>query len=125
MKGVFLLAVCVVVASAANHMRVRRQSAFNLPAGVDLLVGELDTSFSCQDRIYGYYADISNKCKVFHVCLPPKRHFSFLCGNLTVFNQATMTCSDPDAAISCDKSEEYYKLNKNFGVIDPNDLIPV
>ncbi|XP_076366071.1 uncharacterized protein LOC143254996 [Tachypleus tridentatus] len=128
MKAVFLLAVCIVIARASNLLRVRRQSevfSFKLPAGAELLVSNLDISFSCQDRIYGYYADMSNDCKVFHVCVPPKKHYSFICGNLTVFDQATMTCADPEAAISCSESEKYYVLNQNFGVLDTTKLIKV
>ena len=42
----------------------------NLPSGASENLGNIDTSFSCIDRPYGYYADQRNDCKVFHVCYP-------------------------------------------------------
>ena len=85
------------------------------------LYAPLDLGFSCEGREYGYYADVANSCQVsfiflpflqvfstsslhqvFHVCLPIEddfgaiietAHWSFICGNATVFDQETLTCN--------------------------------
>lgn len=44
-------------------------------------------SFSCQNRLPGYYADMETRCQVWHWCLHSGYQFSFLCPNGTVFNQ--------------------------------------
>merc|ERR1719378_1112371 len=44
-----------------------------LPASAaDLLDAPYDYGFNCdqQDAGYGYYADVNNGCKVFHICVP-------------------------------------------------------
>ena len=61
--------------------------------GVDyplLSAPDLDTQFSCQGRVPGgYYADVDQRCQVFHVCLSPEKELraSFLCPNGTMFAQ--------------------------------------
>ncbi|ROT68212.1 hypothetical protein C7M84_013664 [Penaeus vannamei] len=47
-----------------------------------------ETSFSCADRPYGYYADTEANCQVFHICLN-NNIWSFLCPNQTLFNQVS------------------------------------
>nr|XP_027224321.1 uncharacterized protein LOC113816474 [Penaeus vannamei] len=47
-----------------------------------------ETSFSCADRPYGYYADTEANCQVFHICLN-NNIWSFLCPNQTLFNQGS------------------------------------
>ena len=42
----------------------------NLPSGASARLGSIDTSFSCVDLPYGFYADQANDCRVFHVCNP-------------------------------------------------------
>ncbi|XP_013791037.1 uncharacterized protein LOC106474887 [Limulus polyphemus] len=109
-----------------NSYRLAKREAFNLPDGVDLVVGTIDTSFSCADKNQGYYADPGNDCKLFHVCIPRdledgKRdfeHYSFFCGNLTVFDQLTFTCTYPEAALPCKQAKDYYYLNDNIGLED-------
>lgn len=46
-----------------------------------------DLSFSCSNRLPGYYADIETRCQVWHWCLHSGTMFDFLCPNGTVFNQ--------------------------------------
>ncbi|GIX94611.1 chitin-binding type-2 domain-containing protein [Caerostris darwini] len=55
------------------------------------------TSFSCDGRTYGYYADPEVNCQVFHICPGAYGvgHYSFLCPNQTVFNQAYLVCDHP------------------------------
>jgi len=98
---------------------------YQLADGVEgFLTAPLDTSFSCEGRPYGYYADVPNSCQVFHVCLPlPEEgglvrvaHFSFVCGNRTVFSQFSLTCSHPEDAFPCDQAESLYDaVNAEFG----------
>lgn len=61
-----------------------------LPDNATLIRENIVDTFSCQDRIYGYYADMANECQVFHVCMPQTRssiRWSFICPAETVFNQ--------------------------------------
>lgn len=79
--------------------------------------------FSCEGRIYGYYADVANNCQIFHVCAPPEGQYSFFCPNQTIFDQRYMVCSDPSDAVPCNEAENYYALNQNFGVLELDKLL--
>ncbi|XP_003744684.1 uncharacterized protein LOC100904139 [Galendromus occidentalis] len=98
------------------------QSTLQLPAGAELLLGPIRTSFQCP-MAYGYYADADNDCRVFHVCNPVQRgdrlkveKYSFICGNLTVFDQLSQTCTFPNNAIPCGNAAEFFYLNERIGV---------
>ena len=79
-----------------------------LPASAaDLLDAPYDYGFNCdqQDAGYGYYADVNNGCKVFHICVPIYDNegaldrmdkYSFVCGEGTQFDQSTLTCNYPE-----------------------------
>jgi hypothetical protein len=70
-----------------------QDQAYKLASLGDEIAGPIQKSFSCQGKDYGYYADTSNGCKVFHVCAPQqKRHFSFFCNEGTIFDQEAQTC---------------------------------
>lgn len=61
-----------------------------LPNNATAIRENIVDNFSCDGRIYGYYADIDNECQIFHVCLPQDRgsiRWSFICPAETVFNQ--------------------------------------
>ena len=82
-----------------------------------LLIAPLVKSFSCDGRDYGYYADVANNCQVFHICWPKMNEledivgmnmWSFICGNQTVFDQATLTCNHVSAAFPCEESESLF-----------------
>lgn len=74
--------------------------------------GGIRTSFSCDGLGYGYYADPDNDCKIFHICQSFKmsdgsiynNHWSFVCGNQTVFNQVSLSCSHPEDAVPCESA---------------------
>ncbi|XP_050686029.1 U-scoloptoxin(01)-Cw1a-like [Eriocheir sinensis] len=93
----------------------------------DLLISPLVTSFSCDNRPYGYYADVDNACQVYHVCMPlfdadgdlhGSYHFSFVCGNATVFCQQTLTCIVPNEFCRCEDSPEHYDfVNARFAKV--------
>ena len=81
------------------------------------LAAPLSLSFSCEGRQYGYYADVDNHCQVFHICLPLEddagqvtetAHWSFICGNGTVFDQQTLTCNYEKDSIPCDQAASLY-----------------
>merc|ERR1712142_463340 len=100
-----------------------------LPDGAEsiLRARSLQTTFTCDNRPYGYYADMDNNCEIFHVCLPisdatgapiETAHFSFLCGNLTSFSQEALSCVHRDEAFPCEESATLYDIsNSEFGVI--------
>ncbi|XP_076034918.1 uncharacterized protein LOC143021369 [Oratosquilla oratoria] len=96
---------------------------FNLPSGASLLMGQIDVSFSCGDRPYGFYADEANNCQIFHVCNPylfddgriETHQYSFMCGEGRVFDQSKLTCVDQFAAIPCAESSFFHSRNEEFG----------
>lgn len=46
-----------------------RREAFQFADAIDEVVGQVRTTFQCPQR-YGYFADVDNDCKVYHVCNP-------------------------------------------------------
>ncbi|XP_071553291.1 uncharacterized protein [Temnothorax nylanderi] len=95
-----------------------KTGALLLPDNATLIRENIVDTFSCKDRIYGYYADMENECQVFHVCMPQTRgsiRWSFICPAETVFNQATFVCTQTESSIPCEESEKYYSLNEEIG----------
>ncbi|XP_045139367.1 uncharacterized protein LOC123520810 isoform X2 [Portunus trituberculatus] len=100
---------------------------YRLPDNYTLIIANPVDNFRCNDRPYGYYADVENDCKIFHVCLPLQQlyplnftapityQFSFICNFETQFSQDSMTCAWRDEALPCELSPELYSLNMNFG----------
>lgn len=128
MKYIFALVVLAVAVAA--FPRMKRQAPYFLPDGVELIVGPIQTSFKCDGLKLGYYADQANDCKVFHVCNPVThpdgtqeiQHYSFFCGNQTVFNQLTLTCAHPEEAVDCARAKDFFYLNNNIGKEDEDFL---
>ncbi|XP_071538795.1 uncharacterized protein [Panulirus ornatus] len=93
-----ILTVCMAGVSLGLP-RSRRDSTptdFELPANASaILVQPLQTGFACDQRVYGFYADVDNRCQVFHVCYPfvdvdlliKMRMFTFICGPGLIFDQ--------------------------------------
>ncbi|KAG8201519.1 hypothetical protein JTE90_011194 [Oedothorax gibbosus] len=123
MKFIILASVLLSVALAASK-RTKRE-AYNLPDGADILVGPIKSTFNCFND--GYYADVDNNCQIFHVCHSVDREdgsrdtqqWSFLCGNQTLFNQLTLTCSDPEESIPCPDAPSFYNINDRINAGDP------
>ncbi|KAK7076603.1 hypothetical protein SK128_012562 [Halocaridina rubra] len=77
----------------------------------------IDSGFSCQGRLYGYYADVVNDCRAYHVCEPivnengeliEMAHFTFLCGQNTLFDQEHLACNHRGVAFPCSEAETIY-----------------
>ncbi|KFM61706.1 hypothetical protein X975_00793, partial [Stegodyphus mimosarum] len=119
-----VLSAMILAASYAAPKRAKRE-AYALPDGADILVGPIKTTFSCFGD--GYYADIDNNCQIFHVCHSIEtedgsretQQWSFLCSNQTIFNQLTLSCSDPEDAVPCPQAVNFYSINERLNAEDP------
>jgi len=115
------LIICLCLISVVSSARM----AFKLAAGIENFITNIDKSFTCDGKNYGYYADVQNECKLFHVCLPMENEvgkentmeqFTFACGNQTVFNQETLTCTNVEDSIDCaDSTNLFESINAHFG----------
>ncbi|KAH7939102.1 uncharacterized protein LOC119403158 [Rhipicephalus sanguineus] len=132
-----IVAVLVLVLSSAAAVPVpdqeqgpvrgeSPQSAYlGLPSGSDEIVSPIDISFSCAHRSLGYYADVGNECKIFHVCNPvllsdgqvAMMQYSFVCPNGTLFDQQSLTCTAPPGTAPCVQAESFYYLNRHVGQV--------
>uniref|UniRef100_A0A2A4J5N4 Chitin-binding type-2 domain-containing protein n=1 Tax=Heliothis virescens TaxID=7102 RepID=A0A2A4J5N4_HELVI len=73
-------------------------------------------SFTCDDKIPGYYADPETMCQVWHWCVPSiggNLMYSFVCGAGTVFNQRTRVC-DWFFKVDCPNAPAYYGINEDL-----------
>merc|ERR1711890_124323 len=101
------------------------EEPLGLSSGAYELFGNIQTSFSCEGRIYGYYANVELFCQIFHVCQPvtyadgveETLQHNFFCPNQTVFDQSLLPCQHFDLAIPCEESEQYVAINEEFGKI--------
>jgi len=116
MKITIVFCLCFVAVMA------QQPTNYNLADGADEVLGTVNQGFNCDGRAYGYYADVGNDCKVFHVCQPVTnaagettrtQMFSFFCGNQTTFDQETLVCQD-STRVDCSRAEQFYNINENF-----------
>ncbi|CAH2083928.1 unnamed protein product [Euphydryas editha] len=100
----------------------------SLPANSTSIRENITDTFSCENRTYGYYADVDNECQIFHVCVPTQTpsgrnvtyKYSFICPKDTVFNQEVLVCTWERDALPCEESPNFYDLNMEIGKIaDP------
>ncbi|XP_059062592.1 U-scoloptoxin(01)-Cw1a-like [Achroia grisella] len=73
-------------------------------------------SFTCNDKIPGYYADTETMCQVWHWCVPSiggNVMYSFVCAPGTVFNQRLRVC-DWFYKVDCQNSPGYYGINEDL-----------
>jgi syndecan 1 len=76
--------------------------------------------FNCSEqRLPGYYADVSARCQVFHICLGD-RQWSFLCPNGTIFSQEHFVCVWW-YEFDCSKATSLYDLNEKLFVISSTE----
>ncbi|EEC19691.1 hypothetical protein IscW_ISCW014843, partial [Ixodes scapularis] len=94
------------------------RSPMSLPTGSSLVFLNANTTFRC--RQVGYFADTESSCRLYHVChkVPGAQSrffykYSFQCHNKTVFNQATLTCTNPEESLPCEMSEDFYFMHGN------------
>merc|ERR1712033_37331 len=115
-----LLILSCVSSQDYDYAEVDPNAIEGLPASAaELLDAPFDDGFNCdqQDAGYGYYADVNNGCKVFHICNPVYDNdgvvermdkYSFVCGEGTQFDQQTLTCNYPEDAFPCEESPSLY-----------------
>ncbi|KAI1297152.1 hypothetical protein HDE_04655 [Halotydeus destructor] len=79
------------------------------------------SSFDCSDKGEGYFADIGQECKVFHLCYAApklqdgKQHgprathdsITFNCQDDTIFDQTVLACRSKPS-INCTESEKFF-----------------
>merc|ERR1740137_109689 len=107
-----------------QHYEQEGFEPLNLPSGASFMLGDISSSFSCADRPYGYYADVDNFCRVYHVCNPQvftdgtvhTYQYSFMCGEETSFDQRTQTCVREQLATPCSDAPSYYFINSQYGL---------
>nr|ATU82869.1 secreted Chitin-binding peritrophin-like protein [Pristhesancus plagipennis] len=75
------------------------------------------TSFSCQDRPIGYYADVETNCQVYHMCGEGGRQYSYTCPNTTLFHQRMLICAHW-YQVNCNRSMADYSANLLIGQRD-------
>ncbi|XP_068144470.1 formin-J [Drosophila tropicalis] len=83
------------------------------------------TSFVCQGRHEGYYADVESRCQAFRICAHTARSpqgFGFLCPNGTLFSQQHFVC-DWYRNVNCDESEQYYQMNDEKKVGSTHEMM--
>ncbi|XP_018009610.1 uncharacterized protein LOC108667135 [Hyalella azteca] len=102
-----LLEVVALLLTSALYITSARHSDQKEPP---LYAAVPDTSFSCSHHMAGYYADMEAGCQVYHMCDTLGKQYSYLCPNMTVFNQRFMVC-DHWHYVNCSNSNAYYNLN--------------
>ncbi|XP_004520598.1 transcription factor SPT20 homolog [Ceratitis capitata] len=68
------------------------------------------SSFSCNSKNSGYYADESLSCEVFHYCQDNQRH-SWICPEGFTFHQIHLICMPPSHDNICQQSSKYHIVN--------------
>jgi hypothetical protein len=48
-----------------------KREAYQLPDGVQAYIPQIKPTFQCKDA--GYFADVENACKLFHVCVAQQK----------------------------------------------------
>ena len=83
-------------------------------------------NFCPKFKSFFFSSENSDFFQVFHICWPvyddygsvtETAHWSFICGNGTIFDQQTLVCNYPQDSLPCDQAEAFYNLVE-FGKID-------
>lgn len=88
----------VMAAEAESPADMSLLSTLTLPSNATSIRADITDNFSCENKPYGYYADVENDCQIFHVCLPVTYadgkentfRWSFICPEETVFSQVSI-----------------------------------
>lgn len=70
--------------------------------------------FNCSSTVGGYYADMEDDCRSYHMCGPTGRHFRFQCPPGTRFHQRFFVC-DHISRVSCADSGRFFDNNRLIG----------
>ncbi|XP_063878504.1 putative transcriptional regulator cudA [Scylla paramamosain] len=119
LEGLLLVYGCVALVSAA--VRPRRQAG---EAGLDYPTYSevpFGLSFTCEDKLPGYYADPEAQCQVWHWCVSQTTKYSFLCPNRTLFNQLYRVC-DWWFNVDCADSPASYNINEDLYKVPETSL---
>jgi len=116
-----LAIVCTLFSLAYGQDDPLAALAQNIPGvpGEDypIFVNPPETSFQCDGKIEGYYADPESDCQAFHICANDGNDgllkYSFLCPNGTLFNQQYFIC-DWWFNVDCAQAEGFYSLNADI-----------
>lgn len=68
------------------------------------------SSFSCNEKMTGYYADDTVSCQVFHYCSENTKH-SWICPEGATFHQVHLICMPPSEENICEQSAKYHFVN--------------
>ncbi|XP_045596009.1 U-scoloptoxin(01)-Er1a isoform X2 [Procambarus clarkii] len=107
---VAMAASTFVIASARERRQVQGAAGVDYPTYSEVPPG---LTFSCTDKIPGYYADPEAQCQVWHWCVPGGQKYSFLCPNQTLFNQLHRVC-DWWFKVDCSGSPDNYNINEDL-----------
>ncbi|XP_055387569.1 probable basic-leucine zipper transcription factor Q [Condylostylus longicornis] len=69
------------------------------------------SSFTCNGKTTGYYADDSINCEVFHYCQENQKH-SWVCPEGFTFHQIHLICMPPSGENICEQSSKYHVVNE-------------
>ncbi|KAK8742971.1 hypothetical protein OTU49_001458 [Cherax quadricarinatus] len=107
----------LIVAASSRGRRQVGAAGVDYPTYSEVPPG---LTFTCTDKIPGYYADPEAQCQVWHWCVPGGRRYSFLCPNQTLFNQLYRVC-DWWFNVDCSGSPDNYNINEDLYKI-PEDI---
>ncbi|XP_050027480.2 uncharacterized protein [Dermacentor andersoni] len=81
-----------------------------------------ETTFSCHNKVPGYYASTEHRCQVYHHCTTAGSLQTFLCPNGTAFSQQSLVCEwwhdvscPPDAKTQPVKESSLQSLTDDVG----------
>ncbi|XP_050738060.1 uncharacterized protein LOC127009238 [Eriocheir sinensis] len=76
------------------------------------------TSFSCSEKLPGFYADGEAQCQVWHYCKTDGLKESFLCPNGTIYNQDNRVC-EWWFNVSCDmdRLSQQARVNEDLYIV--------
>merc|ERR1711962_108070 len=75
-----------------------------------------DGTFSCNDLVSGYYADMDGECTGYYMCSNQSvQGIRFSCPTGTKFKQQSLVC-DHDHRVECKESPKYFHYNSRIGI---------
>ncbi|XP_055342459.1 uncharacterized protein LOC129591006 [Paramacrobiotus metropolitanus] len=88
-------------------------------------------SFQCAEHQPGFYADMDTRCQVIRRCDTNSQLWSYLCPNMTVFNQISLVC-DWWFNVDCRQSIHFYDYSnsrlyrgQDVVLLDNQDIIEI